>query len=113
LNRDWEDSWGGHLELWDKELKRPVKKSLPIFNRMAIFTTTSTSYHGHPDPLKCPAEKSRKSLALYYYTNGRSEEENAEEVKVHRTLWKEKPKEKHDVSFKSAIKQITPPVLYK
>jgi hypothetical protein len=55
LNKDWEESWGGHLEFWDKELKSPVKKILPIFNRMAIFTTTSTSYHGHPDPLKCPA----------------------------------------------------------
>jgi hypothetical protein len=71
LNEDWEESYGGHFELWDKEMKRCVKKFLPVFNRMVIFSTTDISYHGHPDPLNCPEGRSRRSLALYYYTNGR------------------------------------------
>ena len=52
-------------------MSKAVVKILPIFNRMAIFSTTEISWHGHPDPLTCPPERSRKSLALYYYTNGR------------------------------------------
>ena len=46
LNRDWDEAWGGYFELWDQEKNGCVKKLLPIFNRMAIFTTTSTSFHG-------------------------------------------------------------------
>jgi 2OG-Fe(II) oxygenase superfamily len=112
LNKDWEESWGGHLEFWDQELTRPVKKILPIFNRMAIFTTTSNSYHGHPDPLKCPLARNRKSLALYYYTNGRPEEENAG-FKAHRTIWKTRPNNQLPRTFKTGVRQLTPPILYR
>lgn len=68
LNKDWKEEWGGHFELWDHKKKGCVKKVLPLFNRMAIFTTTSTSFHGHPEPLQCPEDRNRISLALYYYT---------------------------------------------
>ncbi len=69
LNEDWEESYGGHFELWDKEMKACVKKILPVFDRMVIFSTSDISFHGHPDPLTCPPDRSRKSLALYYYSN--------------------------------------------
>jgi hypothetical protein len=46
-------------------------------NRCVIFSTTSTSYHGHPEPVACPEGNARKSLALYYYTAGRPEEERS------------------------------------
>ena len=75
LNEDWEESYGGHFELWDREMKHCEKKILPLFNRMALFSTTDFSYHGHPDPLTCPPDRSRKSMAFYYYTNGRPAEE--------------------------------------
>jgi hypothetical protein len=71
LNENWEESYGGNFELWDREMKRCVKSFLPVFNRMVIFNTTDVSYHGHPDPLNCPEGRSRRSIALYYYTNGR------------------------------------------
>jgi hypothetical protein len=71
LNENWEESYGGYFELWDKEMTQCVKKFLPVFNRMVIFSTTDISYHGHPDALTCPDDRSRRSLALYYYTNGR------------------------------------------
>ena len=71
LNKDWEESYGGHLELWDKEMTKSLHRILPIFNRMVVFTTTDFAYHGHPEVLKCPEGQSRKSLALFYYTNGR------------------------------------------
>ena len=43
----------------------------PIFNRMVIFSTNDFSNHGHPDPIKCPENISRKSIALYYFSRGR------------------------------------------
>jgi hypothetical protein len=46
---------------------------------MAIFSTTDFSWHGHPDKLTCPPDRSRKSLALYYYTNGRPDSEVSKE----------------------------------
>lgn len=67
LTPDWRDDWGGHLELWDANVKRCVTKIAPTFNRAVIFATSPTSFHGHPTPLKCPEGVSRNSLALYYY----------------------------------------------
>jgi Rps23 Pro-64 3,4-dihydroxylase Tpa1-like proline 4-hydroxylase len=75
LNKDWEEKYGGHLELWEKDMSKCVSKILPKFNRAAMFSTTGDSWHGHPEPLSCPEGNSRKSLALYYYTNGRPEKE--------------------------------------
>ena len=73
LNKNWSNEYGGDLELWDKQMKNCVKKIAPIFNRAVIFSTDDTSYHGHPDPLKCPEDVVRQSLALYYYSHGRSD----------------------------------------
>lgn len=71
LNENWEESYGGHFELWEKDMSKCVKKIAPIFNRMAMFSTTGNSYHGHPNELTCPPDRTRRSIALYYYTNGR------------------------------------------
>ena len=68
LNKDWQDSYGGFLEIWDKTGSRKVDGIAPIFNRCVIFNTDADSYHGHPDPLNTPPEITRKSMALYYYT---------------------------------------------
>ena len=68
LNSDWQDAWGGELELWTSDGKTKVKGVAPVFNRAVIFDTSNKSYHGHPHPLGCPEGESRKSIALYYYT---------------------------------------------
>lgn len=75
LNENWDEQFGGHLELWDQNMASCEAKVLPVINRMVVFTTTDFSNHGHPEPLTCPEDRSRKSLALYYYTNGRPEED--------------------------------------
>lgn len=90
LNKDWNESYGGHFELWDEEMKNCVKKIPPTFNTMAIFSTTDFSYHGHPDPLNCPSNMSRKSLALYYYSNGRPKNEINDGLENHSTIFKER-----------------------
>jgi len=68
LNKDWHESYGGHLEFWARDMSTCFKKTLPVFNRCVIFNTDQDSYHGHPYPLTCPENMTRKSIALYYYT---------------------------------------------
>jgi 2-oxoglutarate-Fe(II)-dependent oxygenase superfamily protein len=89
LNKDWKEEYGGHLELWDRELRRAEKAILPLFNRTVIFATTDYSFHGHPQPLDCPEGLSRKSVSIYYYTHGRPE---AERSSPHDTLFPEIPR---------------------
>jgi hypothetical protein len=68
LNKDWQEEYGGQLELWDADVRECVKRIPPLFGRLVIFRTTGSSYHGHPEPLNFPEGMSRRSLALYYYT---------------------------------------------
>jgi len=120
LNKDWKEKYGGHFELWDKEMKSCVKKILPTFNTLAIFSTTDYSYHGHPDPLNCPADRSRKSLALYYYSYGRPDSEKNGGLLDHSTLFQPRAghvgevissSDKHSLSVKRIIKELVPPIL--
>jgi len=71
LTEDWEPAWGGGLGLWshDGENNKPneVEKVVDcLFNRAVLFDTTQNSWHGLPDPIDCPEEKFRSSLAVYY-----------------------------------------------
>jgi hypothetical protein len=68
LNADWEESYGGDLELWNRNMTAMGARIAPIANRLVVFATTQTSFHGHPDPLTCPPGRYRRSLAWYYYT---------------------------------------------
>jgi len=68
LNPDWQAGWGGELELWSKDMQRCVTRVEPQANRILLFTTDPHSYHGHPEPLRCPPGEARRSLALYYFT---------------------------------------------
>jgi hypothetical protein len=98
LNKEWRAEYGGHLELWDRDMTRCEAKVLPVFNRVMIFGTTDFTYHGHPDPLQCPEGMTRKSLALYYFSNGRP----AEEISgAHSTLFRSR----HDAEFKLTLSQ--------
>lgn len=76
LNKDWDDAWSGQLELWNKDMTMCEKKVSPISNRLVVFTTNDLSFHGHPDPLKCPPDIRRNSIALYYYTADRPESDS-------------------------------------
>ena len=67
FNRNWNEKWGGAIELWDQEMKDMFLKVYPHINNAVIFRTDYESNHGFPDPLKCPDDRSRRSIALYYY----------------------------------------------
>ena len=75
LNKNWSENNGGQLELWDRKMQKCVKNIIPIFNRMVVFSTTDFSYHGNPNKVKVESNLSRKSIALYYYSNGRPSSE--------------------------------------
>ncbi|HEY9130978.1 MAG TPA: 2OG-Fe(II) oxygenase [Dyella sp.] len=81
LNHEWDASWGGCLELFrDPHVDvRPSRSIAPLFNRCVIFETTEHSWHGF-DPIRLPephADKTRRSVALYFYTKDRPAAETA------------------------------------
>ena len=118
LNKNWKNDYGGHLELWDRDMKFCVKRIIPEFNTVVIFNTTDYTYHGHPNPLNCPEEMRRKSLALYYFSNGRPETEINPELPIHSTLFKERAENINDKSeflkyrIRSIIAKLVPRFLY-
>ncbi len=68
LNPDWLPEYRGDLELWSRDMKQCVQKISPVYNRCVIFNTDEDSYHGLPEPIMCPEGMTRKSIALYYFT---------------------------------------------
>jgi hypothetical protein len=92
LNHDWDDAWGGSLEL-HSDPRSPddqVRLVTPLFNRCVIFETTEWSWHGFsritlPDARK---DLTRRSIALYFYTRERPAEELAD---THSTIYVDRP----------------------
>src|SRR3954451_2101370 len=95
------------------------ERVFPYFNRCVVFSTTSTSYHGHPDPLNCPEGETRKSIALYYYSKDRPAGERAG---VHNTLFEARPGEElaapegppppgRRARLRELARQVTPPIV--
>lgn len=109
FNEDWKEGYGGQLEFWQKDMQKCIKSIMPINNRCVIFKTDEHSFHGFPDKLNCPENESRKSLALYYYTE-------EEDLSFHSTNYKARPQDgikslfiyldKKILSFYSRIKRV-------
>lgn len=113
LNRGWQEAYGGDLQLWDVDMTHCVKTVYPMFNRAVVFYTFDKGYHGHPDPLNCPPDETRKSLALFYYTNGRPAGESFE---IHSSRFRARPGEELQLTrpartWKSVAKQFIPPIV--
>ena len=92
LNREWDESWGGCLELHSdpRATDDRVKLVAPMYNRAVIFETTELSWHGF-SRISLPDDKqslSRKSIALYFYTTDRPQHELAD---THSTIYVERP----------------------
>lgn len=112
LNEGWQESYGGALELWKTDMSACEKAVLPVIGRAVVFNTNSDSYHGHPDPLNCPDEVFRRSLALYYY----SVPEDAHMIKEHTTLFQVRPgspDERQRADWHRLARDFLPPVLYR
>lgn len=99
LNHEWEAEWGGAIE-FHKDPRLPpteneVKYVQPRFNRAVLFETTHWSWHGF-ERINLPGgdddPRSRKSVALYFYSEDRPEEER---TKPHSTIYVERPLPAH------------------
>ena len=117
LNKDWKDEYGGHLELWDKKMQGKVHTIAPVYNRCVIFNTDADSFHGHPDPLTCPENVKRKSIALYYYT---ASTRVYEDTASHSTMYKARAADDNatkrkvrELVFDNYLKDLTPPIFYR
>lgn len=75
LNKEWKPSWNGEFEFWSADMGTRTHTIPPLFNRMVVFRITDTAFHGHPVPWEAPDGSERLSMALYYYTDDRPEEE--------------------------------------
>jgi Rps23 Pro-64 3,4-dihydroxylase Tpa1-like proline 4-hydroxylase len=110
LNHGWLPSSGGALELWDPNADKPDAVIQPIFGNSILFYQSPTSWHGHPDPVNAPDGGPRRSVAAYYYTNGRSDhmvEAATRTTVVLRNLTRTR-REKID----AAIRYVTPPMVF-
>ena len=71
LNRDWQEDWGGQLELHSSDgLTDPKHLEVqipPVFNRTVVFNTPN-ALHGHRIPVACPADRSRLLFSCFYFT---------------------------------------------
>lgn len=83
LNPEWQEDWGGCLELhedpWNPAAGATPAKVTPIANRAVLFETTETSWHGFTR-INLPPDKknlSRRSVAVYFYTKDRPAKETA------------------------------------
>jgi hypothetical protein len=67
LNPDWSPAWGGDLELWDAQVTRCSRTIAPVMNRCVVFRTGESAFHGVSGGVRCPPNRRRRSLALYYF----------------------------------------------
>ena len=96
LNAEWDESWGGCLELVRDPFAREegCRRSVtPLANRAVIFETTESSWHGFRR-IRLPAGKrtSRRSIAVYFYTRERPA---ADTAPSHATIYYQRPLPDH------------------
>lgn len=81
LNHDWQADWHGDLELWEDGAAAPTVSIPPLFNQTVIFNTTTNALHGFTNPLRCPADRSRRLISVYYWSTDPSLLEQAADIR--------------------------------
>jgi len=82
LNKDYDESYGGHLDLQNKETGERGRIS-PYENRLVLMLTKGHTLHGYK-PINFPKGRFRTSLAAYAY----SVDTDYSAVPVRSTQWK-------------------------
>ncbi|HEY5810834.1 MAG TPA: 2OG-Fe(II) oxygenase [Povalibacter sp.] len=108
LNKDWPADYGGRLELWNPEGTRCETAIEPVFNRTAIFEVAYPNYHGVPEPLTCPPDRTRHSFLVYYHTAGGGA---GDKVKPHTSRFAPQFYRKQKSLLRRTLDQITPPII--
>ena len=99
FNPEWETNWGGHLELWDSEVKNCIQSITPIFNRCVIFECSDVSYHGY-SRIAVPDDITRKSYYQYYFIPVPAA------INYHDTVFKARPKESFFKKLATPVKEL-------
>jgi Rps23 Pro-64 3,4-dihydroxylase Tpa1-like proline 4-hydroxylase len=86
LNPEWQQDWGGFLELWDGKENKRAHAIAPLFNRLVIFECSEISYHGYSQ-INVPANITRKSYYQYYFTP------LPEHIHYHDTIFRARPED--------------------
>lgn len=92
LNHDWQDNWGGALELHHDPATAPTRSIAPVFNRCVIFETHEHSWHGF-STIELPdgeRDRTRKSVALYFYTDATTDADATRSPEAHSTVYVER-----------------------
>jgi Rps23 Pro-64 3,4-dihydroxylase Tpa1-like proline 4-hydroxylase len=110
LNHGWLASYGGALELWNPEDEHPAASILPIFGHSILFYQSPNSWHGHPDPVNAPDGGPRRSIAAYYYTNGR--DDGATETEFRTTVVLRELARTRTEKLLAGVRYVTPPVVF-
>lgn len=105
INRDWDLSWGGDLELYDPASKTCGARVAPLFNSAILFPTTSETFHGFSSPLTCPGNRTRKSISVYYWTP----DSEALKESAHINFLPGKKRTR----MRALLRSLTPPIAFK
>lgn len=102
FNKNWQENYGGYLDIWDKEVTERQGYFAPIFNRACGFVTGKYSWHG-VTPVTCPPDMMRRSFAVYYYTHEAPESWDGVQ---HSTIFKARPDEWLKGNIKMPLQHI-------
>ncbi|HRC58395.1 MAG TPA: 2OG-Fe(II) oxygenase [Kofleriaceae bacterium] len=86
LPAEWDEAWGGELELWDRARTRCEVKLAPLRDRLVVMAHGEDHWHGHPAPLRCPPGSWRAVVAAHYYAARAGADDDAS---AHGAIWGE------------------------
>ena len=73
MSKNWDNTWGGNLKMWDENLENSVTMDHSLWNTALVFKTNGPTYHGFPEPIKCPEGVYRKVIGIYYVSEPTAE----------------------------------------
>jgi hypothetical protein len=83
---EWDEAWGGELELWDRGRSRCEVAIAPIRDRLVVMAYGEDHWHGHPQPLRCPDGHLRAVVTAHYYAV-RTSGELDDNAHAHGAIW--------------------------
>lgn len=73
-NPEWNDSWNGELEFWNKEATECLYTVKPKPNRLILWEYEQDLVHGFSKKLECPDNIARQNLMTIYYNSNATPE---------------------------------------
>jgi hypothetical protein len=115
LNRGWQEAYGGAFELWRQNPAERVASFLPEFGRTLLIHQSSLSAHGHPMPVATPDGRTRRSVAAYFYTNGRDDNDiepgPGSRYSPRITQYIKRPGRTFGQKFELLVREVVPPIV--